>query len=486
MDEDLDLHLITRRTINGILALISRQFILILINLGAKFIVSSYLAISGFGVYTVVTAVQRVISFFTDFGLGAALVQKKSDLDEEDIRTTFTLQFLITLSVFIIVFLLRGIISETFNLDTTAENLLLTLVFCIFLSSFKIIPSIILERHIKFEKLVIPQIIEQLSFNIILVILLLKNLALNSYIFAFLVSSIISIPVYFYVSPWKISFGISKKALSHLKYGTQYQAKNVLATIKDDFLTLFLTRFLSFTQIGYIGFAQQWSFMIYRFIVDSVTKVTFSTYARMQESREYLGKAVEKSLFYIGLVMFPSVAGIILIFPYLITFVPKWNNKWEPAIVSFIFFSLNAGISSLSNILVNVLDAKYKVKITLNLMVIWTILTWILTPLFIMYFGYNGVAVASFLVTLSIVYTIYLVKKIIIFNFINSIYKPLLSSVIMSIFVYCFLKIFAMNLTVLLFTILIGGAIYSFSIYLLAKDEIFQALKAIKRNKTYI
>jgi len=245
MDEQFDLQLITKRTINGIIALISRQFILILINLGAKFIVSSYLAISGFGIYTVVTAIQRVISFFTDFGLGAALVQKRGELEEEDITTTFTIQFLITLTILVVVFLLRGYIGKAFNLDGIAVSLLLTLVFCIFLSSFKIIPSILLERHIKFDRLIIPQIVEQLTFNIILVALLLKDFALSSYTYAFLVSSLISIPIYFYVSPWKISFGVSKKALHHLKYGTQYQAKNILATIKDDFLTLFLARFLS-------------------------------------------------------------------------------------------------------------------------------------------------------------------------------------------------------------------------------------------------
>lgn len=482
MDEKFDLSIIGRRTINGIFALISRQLILVFINLGAKFVVSSYLAISGFGIYTVVTAIQRVISFFTDFGLGAALVQKKGSLEDEDITTTFTLQFFITLIVFLVVFLLREVISTAFNLDKASENLLLTLVFCIFLSSFKIIPSILLERHIKFEKLVIPQIVEQLSFNVILVILLLSNFGLNSYVLAFLVSSVISIPIYFYISPWKISFGVSKKALSHLKYGAQYQAKNVLATIKDDFLTLFLTRFLSFTQIGYIGFAQQWSFMIYRFVVDSVTKVTFSTYARMQDNKDHLSKAVEKSLFFVSLVMFPAISGVILIFPYFISFIPKWSNKWEPAILSFIFFSLNAGVSSLSNILVNVLDANYKVKVTLKLMVIWTILTWVFTPIFIIYFGYNGVAFSSFLVTLSIAYTIYLVKKIISFNFINSIYKPLLSSLIMSFFVYIFLKLFTTNITILLFVILIGGAIYSFSMYVLAREEVFHGLKLIKRD----
>lgn len=484
MEDELDLLLITRRTVKGIVALISRQFILMFINISAKFIVSSYLAISGFGVYTVVTAIQRVISFFTDFGLGAALIQKKDKLDDDDIATTFTIQFLVTLFIFLITFLFKDYIAEVFKLNSTALTLLLTLVFCIFLSSFKIIPSILLERHIKFEKLVLPQITEQLTFNLILVILLLRNFELKSYTYAFLASSLISIPIYYLVSPWSINFRIKRSSLSHLKYGTQYQAKNILATIKDDFLTLFLSRILSFTQIGYIGFAQQWSFMIYRFIVDSVTKVTFSTYARMQESKTHLALAIEKSLFYISSIMFPAVVGIILVFPYLISFTPMWKNKWEPAVLSFIFFSLNAAVSSLSNILVNVLDANYKVKITLKLMMIWTILTWVLTPVFIYYFGFNGVAMASFLVTLTIIYTVYLVNQIVNFNFVKSIYKPLTASLIMGLFVYSLLHFLTPSFTVLAFVILMGVGIYIFSIYLIAKNELYQGLKIVfKKNE---
>lgn len=483
MEEDLDILLITKRTVNGVFALISRQFINLLISLGARFIISVYLVASGYGIYTVVIAIQRIISFFTDFGLGAALVQKKGELEEEDTTTTFTIQFLVTLVIFIIVFLLRGIIASAFKLDNTAQFLLLTLVFCIFLSSFKIIPSILMERIIKFEKLIIPQIAEQLSFNVILVILLLKNFGLASFTYAFLVSSIISIPIYFYVSPWKIKFGISRKSLNHLKFGVQFQLKNILATLKDDLLTLFLTRLLSFTQIGFIGFAQQWAFMFFRFIVDSVTKVTFSTYARVQESKEHLRYVIEKSLFYVSLIMFPLLGGIILIFPYLVAYIPQWHNKWEPAILSFIFFCLNAAVSSLSNILVNVLDANYKVKVTLRLMVIWTALTWILTPIFIYLFGYNGVAVASFLVTLTIVYTIHLVNKVVTFNFIKSVYKPLLATIIMSILVFSFDKLFVTNIVILFFVILLGGSTYIFIMFLIAKNELYSGIKAILPKK---
>lgn len=82
----------------------------------------------------------------------------------------------------------------------------------------------------------------------------------------------------------------------------------------------------------------------------------------------------------------------------------------------FDIFSLNALVSSMSGILVNVLDATGRVKTTLKLMILWTILTWIFTWIGIFIFGYNGVAIASFIITLTIFITIRLVKEK--FNFV--------------------------------------------------------------------
>ena len=58
-------------------------------------------------------------------------------------------------------------------------------------------------------------------------------------------------------------------------------------------------------------------------------------------------------------------------------------------------------------------------------MVLWTALTWILTHLFIFMYGYNGVAFASFLISLTVVITLYMARKIGKFNLLKSISKPL-------------------------------------------------------------
>jgi len=478
MDE-LDLLSLGKQSVHGVFALISQTFILQIISTAALLTVLTILPPSDVGIFVAVTALRRIIDFFTDFGFGAALIQKKEELTQQDLRTSFTIQAGITFLIFIMVFLLRTQVSSYLKLNGQGENLLLALIFSVFLSSFKTIPSILLERKIQFHKLVIPQVAESLVYNVLLVILVLKGFRVDSYTYSFLAAGLIGIPFYYYVSPWKIGIGIDRKALHNLKFGAQFQAKNILATIKDDLLTVMLTRFLSFTEIGYIGFAQRIAFLPYRYIVDSVTKVTFSAYSRIQENVKVLRTAIERSLFFVSAIMFPILTGVILTVPYFVHYFSKWHNKWEPAIFSLIFFCLNAAISSLSGILINVLDATGRVRRTLTLMVIWTILTWTLTPLFIYLFGYNGVAVSSFLVTTTIGYSVYLVKKITDFDFIKIIYKPLISSVAMGAVLYVYTHFFVSDLYTLAPAVLIGAFIYSACFYALAKTELHEGINII-------
>lgn len=475
--ENLDIGLIAKRSVRGIFALISRNLVISLLSFGASLFIFTILTPEEVGIYIGVIAIQRFISFLTDFGLGAALVQKKEGVSQNDTTTMFTVQASVAFVLFLLVLAVLDPVMRFFSMTEAGGRLLLALVFTIFLSSFKTIPSILLERSINFHKAVVPQIAESVVFNGLLIALLLFNYKIDSFSIAFVVSGFISIPIYYYLCPWKPKLGIYRKSLTHLRYGIQFQAKNVLATLKDDLLIIFLWRVLSSTELSFIGFGQRFAFFMYRYIVDSVTKVTFSTYARLQDEKEVLAKAIEKSLFFVSCVMFPSLFGLIVASPYIIQYFPKWQNKWEPAVFSLVFFCLNAAISSLSGILVNVLDATGRVKTTLGLMMMWTILVWILTPIFIYLYGYNGVSVASFLVTTTIVYTIFLVKKTVNFNFFRSIYKPAIATVIMTIVVYMSSEVFVKDVLSLGFVILIGAAVYIFVLFAIAKKELTSGAK---------
>src|SRR3989344_2437119 len=96
---------IIKRSIRGFFTLISRTFFLNIISFIAFLAITSILSASEVGIFIAVIAMQRVISFFTDFGLGAALVQKKQELKQEDITTSFTIQVAITFSMFLFILL---------------------------------------------------------------------------------------------------------------------------------------------------------------------------------------------------------------------------------------------------------------------------------------------------------------------------------------------------------------------------------------------
>ncbi len=482
--EEIDIASIKKRSVQGIVSLISRQFILKLISFAAALVIYTNLTIEESGTYIIVMTIQQIISFFTDFGLGAALVQKKGELEQHEISTVFTIQFIVTTVIFIVIFVFRASLKDVIflltrsNVSASGIWLLIALAFTFFLSSFKLIPSILLERKIQFQKLVIPQITESLVFNIILVILILRGFGLISYAWAFSISSIVSVPIYYMVSPWKIQFGITRSSLAHLKFGAQFQAKNILANFKDKFLKLFLGANFGGGKIGYIGFAETWAYYAYSFIVDSVTKVTFSTYSRLQEEKGHARVAIEKSLFFVSALMFPVNIGLIIAMPYFISFFPRWH-KWEPAVVSLIFLSLDATVSSLSGILINVLDANGKVKTTLRLMGIWTILIWVFTLVLTKLYDFNGYSIAAFLVTLTIVYTIHLVKKIVDFNFLRSIYQPTIATVVMGTVMYFLGKIVVKDMISLAFLVMIGGAVYVFIMYLQVGKQIITDIRSI-------
>ncbi len=477
-----DIELIKKKAVTGVVALTSRTLVLQLISLVAFSLLSVFLSPAAIGIYIAVTAIMRIISFFTDFGFGAAIVQKKEDITQEELSTAFTLQILVTLGIFLFFWLGQNQIAFFFNLSQAGKQLLLALIFTLFLSSFKTIPSVLLERHLKFERLIIPQMVESVFFNVIVVVLAFRGSGVASYIWSTLISALAGIPAYYLVSPWRIELRVTRRSLKMLSFGLQFQAKSILGTIKDDLLTTFLAKILPFTQLGFIGWGQKWAFFSFRFLVDSITKVSFSAYSRLQHDTQLLKNALEKSLFATSFFLFPILSGLILTSSYFISFIPHYQ-KWQPALFSLYFFSLNAAVSSLSNILVTALDATGRVKTTLKLMVFWTTLTWILTPLFIYFFGYNGVAAASFLITLTIVITIYLVKKTVDFSFWQSIQHPFWATLIMSLVVFVSLKTLAFNLIMLFVVIIIGIISYALSIWVLAKKEIVKELSFLLAKK---
>lgn len=427
----LDITVIKKKSVRGIAALISRSFLLYGVALIGNFLLSLYLTVSDFGVYYIVSAIIAFLSYFSDIGLAAALIQKKEELTSEDLRTTFTVQQILSSLLVLLAICFSVFIRPIYNFPNEGIWLFYALVGSFFLSSLKTIPSILLERKFNFHLLIIPQIIETVSFYTISVFLAWKGLGIMSLTWAVLIRSLLGTVVLYCIAPWRITFGISRVEIKNLlRFGVPFQVNSFLAVIKDDLLTVTLGYLLTSKDIGYIGWAKKWSDMPIRMIMDNVIKVTFPAYSRIQDSKEFLKNAIENTLFGISLIVFPLYVLLIFLVEPIVQLIPGYS-QWLPAISSFIFFSLANLVSSISTPLTNVFNAVGKIQITLKLMVGWVITTWLLTLFLVQIMGFNGVSVAVLLVTTSVVLVVYLAKKIAPFSLWSSIRSGTIGSFVL-------------------------------------------------------
>ncbi len=479
--EELDIAAVMHRSIRGVFALVTRTFFIQIITFVVNLLLTVFLSPEVFGVYFVVTAVIAFLSYFSDIGLAGALIQKKETLTQEDLSTTFTIQQMLVIPLVIIAIVLSPIVGNFYHLESPGILLFDALIISFFLSSLKTIPSILLERDLRFEKLVIPQIVETLFFNITALILAIKGFGITSFTYAVLARGIAGLISIYIVSPWKIRLGISKPvAGTLLSFGIPFQLNSLIALIKDDLMIAYIGKVLPLAQVGYIGFAQKWAFTPLRLIMDNVIRITFPSFSRLQHEKEHLGRAIEKSLFALTVLIFPSLFGLVILAPYFVDIIPKYQ-KWEPALLSLALFAINAGLSSISTPLTNALNAIGKIRVTLYLMIGWTIATWVLTPLALVLYGFNGFALASAIIALSVVIVVYLTQRVISFS-IKPIFLPLFAAFAMGITLWISAHFLAQTLFGIASLIIGNGLFYLAILYVFAQKEIRNDLQIIRKQ----
>lgn len=470
MDEN-ELHAIATKSVKGVFALVSRSFLIQILGISTSFILTLFLDPASFGIFFVVSSIIVFFNYFQDIGLAASLIQKKEEPTKDDLRTVFTVQQVLVFSLIIPALIFSKNIAGFYKLNQDGYFLLVALLISFIFTSLRTIPTVILERKLNYNRLVIPQILENLTYNVTLITCAILGMKVTSFTVAVLARSVVGLTATYFIQSWPIGFAFNRKSFkSLLSFGVPFQTNSILALLKDDFLTIFLGKILPIAQVGYIGFAQRLAFLPLRLVMDNIIKITFPSFARLQDDEKALSVAIEKSLFLIALAIFPVAVGIISFSPYLIEFIPKYQ-KWEPALLSVTFFSLSTVLSSISTPLTNFLNAVGKVKITLYFMVFWTAAIWISTLILINFMGFNGVAAASFAVSLSSVGVFVVSKKYVKFSIIKVTYRQFAAAVVM----FVFAKSLSFAISSFLFLIAAGFLsllVYTISIYIFARKDL--------------
>lgn len=482
MEREIGLETVKNRAVRGVITLTGRTLVLNFVALIAQGFLWAYLTPSEFGIFWIVSAVVNFLTYFGDIGLAAALIQKKENPNETDLRTTFTVQQVLVLSLLAVLYFVSPLITNHYSLTPEGVSLLFALGFSFFLSSLKTIPSVLLERDLEFGKLVVPQILETIIYNLSIIGFAYNGFGISSFTYSVLIRGIFGLIVIYLIKPWRIGISFSLESLKHLlRFGIPYQVNTFLAVLKDDGMTAILGGILGASGMGILGTARKLAQYPLRFFMDNVTRVTFPAFSRFQGDKEKLKRSLERSIFFITFLVFPSIIGLVILAPVLVNVIPKYE-KWLPAILPLAILSIDTVFAAVTTQLTNVLNATGKIKVTFWLMIMWTISAFVVIPFLSLKYGVLGAASGYALVSATSVIAIIVAKKHVDFSLARSVGKPMFATAVMGVTLLIVKKFLAINYYSLSTLVLIGCASYFATMLVLLGMSLVDDVKKVFSN----
>lgn len=480
--EKTDLDSLKTQTTKNIFFLTLRNFGIQGVSALGFFLLTLLLGTADVGLFAIVSESIGILGYFSDIGLASALIQQKNEPDKTSLRTTFTIQQILVFLCLLVVYIFYPQWSQSRGYGHQEMWIMIALCFSFLAGSLKTIPSVLLERKLNFKLISAVDIIENVLFYTIAVIFAWMGFGVYAYAIATFIKSLVGLIIMYTLSPWPVGFAYDKKVAKKLfSFGVPFQLNSFISVAKDRFSNLFVADIIGRESFGLLAWAQKGP-RVPLSLMDAIMRVTFPTFSRLQNDRDFIKKSLEKSAFFIALVVFPALLGISLIAPDFIALIPKYN-KWAPAVVPLYFYAASYAIASVTTPITNAFNATGRIKITTKLMIMWTVLTWIFFPLLSLKYGYLGTAVANLIVGLSSFIVWYLAYKYFKANIFKSILHPIIASLIIFVSV---LPINLLSLEVLprlVVKIVVAVFVYSLYFLLFKKEDLLWFYRQLPKSR---
>jgi PST family polysaccharide transporter len=482
IDDKIDEGTIKKRASVGIISVSLRTAVTKLISFIGSIILARLLIPEDFGIFAIVSFIVTFFGTFADVGIGASLI-RKSTVRKEELTTVFTVQQILVGAFCIIIVIIAPLFGFIWKTSVSMEWLIRVMVISFFITSLGVVPTIQLERELKYNKLVLPDILRTISYTCISVFLAYLGYGVWSFVIGAIVGSAASTISLFATSPWRISVGIDKKILRELiGFGAIYQAKGVMDLLNTAIAPIVVGILVGATGLGYIKWAESIVYLPI-LIIYAFTRVAFSTFSRLRDNEELYRKAIEKSIRFAGYVLYPIFFIILATAPVFTRII--FGSKWMPALpviyIETVFYTTFPIFTpSMAMFLVG-----SKPKVALNLTIICTIINWVTAIPLIAYFGFVGWPLAICFSCLTFKYQYDEMKKIIDFKIFRNIYPAFLSALGAGVIIYYIITLFVnMNFVTLMLTGLSGFLIYLLFLYGFEGKKLIAEIKNIYLSLT--
>jgi PST family polysaccharide transporter len=321
-----------RRGARAALQLAARSLAMRALTFLGTLLLARLLVPEDFGVFGIVSFVVSLWAALGDFGLGAALVQQAEEPTPEQLATAWTAQQVFALAAVVLIWVAAPALAGTIaGLPGDAPWMLRVLALGLLLSSLRTLPSVMMERELRFGPLATAEVLQQIAYYSLAVALALAGYRAWSFVVAGIGQLAVGAVVVNLAWRRRPRLGLHRHVLSRLLgFGFDYQLSLLLMSMRDTPLPVLAGWVLGPISAGLIQFATRIALTVAS-IDDVVARIAFPAFSRLQGRRREQDRALEVATLLTALFVVPAQCALAALAPRLVPLL--FGSQWADAVV---------------------------------------------------------------------------------------------------------------------------------------------------------
>jgi O-antigen/teichoic acid export membrane protein len=439
-----------------------------------------------FGIVAIGLLFSEILLYFKDFGIGAAVIQRKKQV-QETLNTAFTMRIILSIILFFIALIIAPLMASFYE-QAVIAIIIQILAITILIESIGFAPKVMLAKEIIFKKIGIMEVLRTLVYAITAIYLAISGFSYWSMVYGTTLSIVVYNIGLWVIAPQKIKLTFNKKIAKEIfGFGKYAFGAGLLMFTIMNFDNAFIGKVLSLTILGYYLLAYRWSLWA-TYLSNIIRSVLFPTFSKIQDNIKALKNGYLKTINFISMVSSPialGLSGIASIFVPIIA-----GEKWNPAIATLEILCIFGLFESLTGIGIEIFYSRGKPSVAFNTILIQLILIIIFIYPVTLWKGILGIGIlVTFTAFFRFVIVTHLITKELRFSwieFIRNVAPALISALIMFIVLLVSKLFLPVNLIALLLLVGLAILVYVGCLYMITKGELKEYIKelqtAIKRK----
>lgn len=293
-------------------------------------ILAKLLTPEDFGLVAIGVLVIEMTMIFGKFGIGQALIYRKEQVEQAANAALF---LVLGFNLILVVGIILGapFIGDFFN-NRAVTPIIIWLSITMLPNALKIVPTVLLEKSLKFKRLVLPEVLPAVLSAAGAIIAAYLGAGVWSLVIRQVIYSFLGLIIIWLVSPIKINLNFDWKIFREvINYGKHMITASLMLLVLYNIDNMIVGKIVGTTALGFYVLAFRIANLPVQEGSHVISKVMFPVFSRLQDDRQALAGGFLKVIKFVSAFSAPIAIGMAVYTPDLIRFV--YGEKWLAVIV---------------------------------------------------------------------------------------------------------------------------------------------------------